>query len=79
VIIAKHRNGSIGSVALKFIGKFTKFGDLDQGFGDNPFAGGGGLPPSDFDDPFGGSVRLPSKMNGDGLPKSNFETEEPPF
>jgi replicative DNA helicase len=80
VIIAKHRNGSIGSVALKFIGKFTKFADLDQGFGDDPF-GGGGLPPSNFDDPFGGgnAVRMPSKMNGDSLPPSTFDAEEPPF
>lgn len=29
VIIAKHRNGSLDSVALKFIGKYTKFADLD--------------------------------------------------
>jgi replicative DNA helicase len=81
VIIAKHRNGSIGSVALKFIGKFTKFSDLDGGFGDNPFGGGGGLPPSTFDDPVGGgsSIRLGSKMNDSSLPKSNFDTEEPPF
>jgi len=81
VIIAKHRNGSIGSVALKFIGKFTKFGDLDGGgFGDDPF-NGGGLPPSTFDDPVGGgsSIRLGSKMNDSSLPKSNFDVEEPPF
>jgi replicative DNA helicase len=30
VIIAKHRNGSLDTVALKFIGKFTKFTDLDN-------------------------------------------------
>ncbi len=29
IIIAKHRNGSLGEVRLKFIGKFTKFADLD--------------------------------------------------
>ncbi|PSR53233.1 replicative DNA helicase [Adhaeribacter arboris] len=81
VIIAKHRNGSIGSVNLKFIGKFTKFGDLEGDFGSDPFGGGNALPPSNFDDPFGGgnAVRLPSKMNGDSLPKSSFDTEEPPF
>lgn len=32
VIIAKHRNGSLDTVQLKFMGKFTKFGDLDRGF-----------------------------------------------
>lgn len=31
VIIAKHRNGSLDTVRLKFIGKFTKFCDLDVG------------------------------------------------
>jgi replicative DNA helicase len=29
VIIAKHRNGSLDNVKLKFIGKFTKFMDVD--------------------------------------------------
>ena len=35
VIIAKHRNGSLETVQLKFIGRFTKFADLDG------FDGGG--------------------------------------
>lgn len=40
VIIAKHRNGSTGTVKLKFIGKYTKFADLDEPLsGDNPFSG----------------------------------------
>jgi replicative DNA helicase len=30
VIIGKHRNGSLGSVHLKFIGKYTKFADLES-------------------------------------------------
>src|SRR5690606_22860877 len=39
VIIAKHRNGSLDTVQLKFIGKYTKFADLDSHRG---FDGGGG-------------------------------------
>jgi len=31
VIIAKHRNGSIGTVELAWIPQFTKFGNLDRG------------------------------------------------
>jgi replicative DNA helicase len=31
VIIAKHRNGSLENVKLRFIGKYTKFTDLDGG------------------------------------------------
>lgn len=56
VIIAKHRNGSLETVQLKFIGKFTKFADLDGfdgGGGDGGFGGGGytpsALPGSSFD------------------------------
>ncbi len=30
VIIAKHRNGEVGKVKLKFVGKFVKFTDLDE-------------------------------------------------
>lgn len=40
IIIAKHRNGSLGNTKLKFIGKYTKFTDADfsfesSGFGTN--------------------------------------------
>ncbi|WP_207434441.1 replicative DNA helicase [Sabulibacter ruber] len=85
VIIAKHRNGEVGSVNLKFIGKFTKFGNLEDGFGQgsNPFEGGAGFPTSDFDGPaLGGgpnTIRLGSKMNeGGGFPASSFD-DAPPF
>jgi replicative DNA helicase len=44
VIIAKHRNGSTANVKLKFIGKYTKFADLEgSGSYDNPFAGMSGM------------------------------------
>lgn len=33
VIIAKHRNGSLENVKLRFIGRYTKFTDLDAGLG----------------------------------------------
>ncbi|NBW34229.1 MAG: replicative DNA helicase [Cytophagia bacterium] len=39
VIIAKHRNGSTGTVKLKFIGKYTKFADFDAPSSDSPFEG----------------------------------------
>jgi replicative DNA helicase len=32
IIIAKHRNGSLDTAHLKFIGKYTKFTDLDFNF-----------------------------------------------
>ena len=40
VIIAKHRNGSLDTAKLKFIGKFTKFTDFDdRPASENPFSG----------------------------------------
>ncbi len=40
VIIAKHRNGSLDTAKLKFIGKYTKFADMDdRQANENPFSG----------------------------------------
>jgi len=40
VIIAKHRNGSLENVKMKFIGKYTKFADFEGAVGnENPFSG----------------------------------------
>lgn len=63
VIIAKHRNGSLGTVQLKFIGKYTKFSDLDlvpenaEMYGRFDAAG----IPSEFDQPQ--TVTFQSKAN----------------
>ncbi|MGI4741985.1 MAG: replicative DNA helicase [Janthinobacterium lividum] len=63
VIIAKHRNGSLETVQLKFIGRFTKFADLDGfdggsdagGFGGAPAFAANSFPTSSFDsEPAGG-------------------------
>ncbi len=43
VIIAKHRNGSLDTVKLRFIGRYTKFTDLDQFGGMQPPQAGDGL------------------------------------
>src|SRR6478752_3744987 len=78
VIIAKHRNGSLENVILKFIGKFTKFADLDNDFNSefNPTSFSAS---STFESESPGTIRLGSKMNdGGGFPGSAFD-EEPPF
>ncbi len=49
VILAKHRNGSTGNVKLKFIGKYTKFADLDS--------------PAGYDNPFSGMITRESRLN----------------
>ena len=87
VIIAKHRNGSLETVQLKFIGKYTKFADLD---GVGGFDSSGyqpmGLPASNFDsEPSSfapNTIRLGSKINESPVPfpKGNMNKhEDPPF
>ena len=62
VIIAKHRNGQLKNVQLKFIGKFTKFEDLDTTMMDNGYGGGSAFPsPSKSNSDF--TITLPSKAN----------------
>ncbi|WP_165903852.1 replicative DNA helicase [Hymenobacter gummosus] len=91
VIIAKHRNGGLDNIPLKFIGRFTKFADLDGaagGFAPEASYNTGQLPASTFDEPDPGfapnTIRLGSRMNDSGgapqpFPKSNFANEDPPF
>ncbi len=68
VIIAKHRNGSLENVQLKFIGKYTKFADLDNhSFGD-PFPGAAGIP-NEFDD--SNTMTFGSKLNSGEDDKPN--------
>ena len=50
VIIAKHRNGSVGTAKLKFIGKYTKFADFDA-------------PSSTYENPFSGMIPRESRLN----------------
>lgn len=94
VIIAKHRNGSLENVSLRFIGKYTKFTDWESdgffqsGGMDAPF---GNLPPNfgSADDNGGETMTLPSKMNSgmqggdaDNLGSGNTPLpppDEPPF
>ncbi|XOV90850.1 MAG: replicative DNA helicase [Bacteroidota bacterium] len=73
VIIAKHRNGKLENVQLKFIGKFTKFGDLDTSHDTGNY--GQKFPTSgsqntDF------TITLPSKAN---KKEESEDDEEMPF
>ena len=66
VIVAKHRNGSLDTVRMKFIGKYTKFVDFE-----GPAAG-----ESSF-----GSVTRESRLNTfrDDPPPSPRSDEDMPF
>lgn len=67
IIIAKHRNGALETVPLRFIDKYVKFVDLeDDALQSNPFP----LKPSDDFNP-GNIIIRPSRMN--------YPDEEPPF
>ncbi len=89
IIIAKHRNGSLDTVKLGFIGRFTKFQDLggpSGGFG-GPAGAGANISSfstaSTFDQeqPKPTTIRLGSRLNNDAgfgkpLPPSD---DAPPF
>lgn len=83
VIIAKHRNGSLENVKLRFIGKYTKFTDLEMNIPYKPqdVAYGTKFPSaasSDFET--GNTIRLQSKANGDDDPLAGGWGSEPaPF
>lgn len=76
VIIAKHRNGSLESIKLRFIGKYTKFTDLEL---NTPYAAQDALYGSRFPSSASGkgfeqsnTIRLGSKANGpDSLPDTS--------
>lgn len=71
IIIAKHRNGSLEDVRLKFIGKFAKFDNLDTFNMDEYPTSSGMKPAQDFDDDMPRTI--PSKMNSDF---ESFEDED---
>lgn len=88
VIIAKHRNGALDTVRLKFIGKYTKFTDLEDtsfdgsGYGNQLMSAGSS---EEFDD--SNIVTFASKANNrrqqDDEPDSDddapFSDENAPF
>ncbi|MEM1124779.1 MAG: DnaB-like helicase C-terminal domain-containing protein, partial [Bacteroidota bacterium] len=64
VIIAKHRNGALGTVKLKFIDKYAKFAELDDmGFGDLPVDTN-----NNANTPDQNIISLPSRMNDEDIP-----------
>lgn len=69
IIIAKHRNGAVGSVNLKYIGEYVKFADYDGGNFSNDFAGNpiftNNLAPNSGFDNNPNIIVRPSRMNDD--------------
>jgi replicative DNA helicase len=61
IIIAKHRNGPLETVQLKFIDKYAKFTQLDE----FDFTRLRGEMPAPVPTHFGGNITRPSRMNSD--------------
>ncbi|WP_028666196.1 replicative DNA helicase [Runella zeae] len=93
VIIAKNRSGSLDTIQLRFIGKYTKFADLDGYYSPNPsttpsgantatFGNDAKMPPSssfDTSPPVGGTFKSKANdLGGMHFPPPN-PSEEPPF
>ncbi len=75
VIIAKHRNGEVGKVPLRFIGKYVKFTDLEDGYM------GGNTGSNNAADPFS-SLSPSSQFESITLKPKNWDTDaddDPPF
>ena len=64
IIVAKHRNGSLKDIRLRFIGKYAKFSNLDS-FGQDDFVTSSLQPNQDFSESAGGTYTVQSKMNDD--------------
>ncbi|WP_207430576.1 DnaB-like helicase C-terminal domain-containing protein [Sabulibacter ruber] len=77
LIVAKHRNGRLGTVPLQFIAKFTKFTAANN----EPEVAFDSIPDIDELTGFPVTIRLGNKMNSDfkdGLPHSSWD-DAPPF
>ena len=75
--IAKHRNGKLGEVELKFVGQYARFEEFDQGFDNSEYTSIG--PNNQFDNQ---PMVIGSKMNDDeGMtPYPSITSDEPvPF
>jgi len=78
VIIAKHRNGSLENVKLKFIGRFTKFCDYDGNLMGGDY--GNSFPSSGIPSEFSSgqsTITMPSKANDEEMPSSGSPGDAP--
>ena len=77
IIVAKHRNGSLDTVRLKFVKELTRFTNIDA-FDPGDVASFG--PNGDFDSEGNGTgtITVGSKMNNDDF-SSNITDDEVPF
>ena len=85
LIIAKHRNGNLADMILKFEGKYTRFSDDREGYDTGP-AGGfhtalpavAGKMGNEFEMP-ANTITLGSKVNDRPKPSSSISDDDIPF
>jgi len=79
IIIAKHRNGSVCDVHLKFVNELAKFQDLEDGIDSFDSFDNATMPTSDeFDSP--GTITRSSRMNeGNDDFNLNMDDDDTPF
>ncbi len=83
IIVAKHRNGGLENIRLRFIKEYARFDNL-EGFDADPDMGGHNnlTANASFDDQGVGSITIPSKMNSFDDDANDFdlsEGEDSPF
>ena len=78
IIVAKHRNGSLKDIRLRFIGKYAKFSNLDS-FDQDDFVTNSLQPNQDFSESMGGTYTVQSKMNDDLIDDGIDDDEDGPF
>ena len=66
ISIAKHRNGKLGDVTLKFVGQYAKFEDVVETYGDIEGGGNTNIMPNSNFEQFTTKV-VSSRMNDDFL------------
>ena len=62
ISIAKHRNGKLGDVTLKFVGQYARFEDISDNYASGATENINIMPNSNFEQQF---KVMPSKMNDD--------------
>ncbi len=73
IIIAKHRNGALETISLKFVQEFAKFENLEAGFGNQ-----GGLPDNADYDRFK-TITMQSRMNDKDDDFFSKDKDDAPF
>jgi len=77
--IAKHRNGALGMIPLKYIGHLAKFTDMDHSIPFGSASPGGLMPNTNFDSSVQDTITMGSKMNSNPSSPDAWDVSDSPF